>query len=246
MKLSKLDKIFLEDPKRMDMGKGKLSIRYGCTQADIVLSRAKVRAMLNKAEEVETKPKRKLFFDLEVSANIVFSWRVGRDVSLTPNDIIQERAVICACWKWEGQKKLNHLQWDNGCDKKLLQEFAKVIDEADEVVTQNGDSFDIKWLRGRCIYHGIPVSTKLNSIDTLKMARAGFKFNSNKLDYMGQYLGVGQKIKTEYDLWKNITLYNDATSMRKMVRYCKEDVALLERVYNKLQPFCPVKKFRYK
>lgn len=248
MKLSKLDKIFLEDPKRMDMGKGKLSIRYGVSQNDVIVSREKVRAMLYKAEEVVQKPraKRKLFFDIEVSANIVFSWRIGRDVALSPADIIQERAVICVCWKWEGDRKLHSLEWDNGCDKTLLANFAAVIDSADEVVTQNGDSFDIKWLRGRCIYHGIPVSPKFNSIDTLKMARAGFKFNSNKLDYMGEYLGLGRKIKTEYNLWKNITLHNDTTSMNKMVRYCKQDVALLEKIYNKLQPFCTIKKFRYK
>ncbi len=248
MKLSKLDKVFLEDPRRMDMGKGKLSIRYGVTQDAIVTSRNKVRAMLYKAEEVVAppRPRRRLFFDIEVSANIVFSWRIGRDVSLSPADIIQERAIMCVCWKWEGDKKLYSLEWDNGCDKKLLASFAAVIDSADEVVTQNGDSFDIKWLRGRCVYHNIPVSPKFNSIDTLKMARAGFKFNSNKLDYMGEYLGLGRKIKTEYDLWKNITLKNDKTSMNKMVRYCKQDVALLENVYNKLQPFCTPKKFRYK
>ena len=79
---------------------------------------------------------------------------------------------------------------------------------------------------------------KFNSIDTLKMARAGFKFNSNKLDYMGDYLGLGQKIKTEFNLWKDITLKNCPIAMNKMVKYCKRDVTLLEEVYNKLQPYC--------
>lgn len=248
MKLNKLDKIFIEDPKRMDMGKGKLAIRYGVSQQEVIDSRIRVRTFLNKMEEVydPIRPKRRLFFDLEVSANIVFSWRVGRECSISTEDIIKERAIICVCWKWEHERTVHHLKWDEGCDKQLLIDFAKIINEADEVLTQNGDSFDIKWLRARCIHHRIPVSPKFNSIDTLKMARAGFKFNSNKLDYMGQFLGLGQKIKTEYGLWKDITLKNCPIAMNKMVKYCKRDVVLLEDVYKQLQPYCPTKRFKYK
>lgn len=192
------------------------------------------------------RPKRKLFFDLEVSANIVFSWRIGNDISLPHDSIIKERAIICVCYKWNDEKEVHSIEWKNGCDKDLLKKFAKIIDSADEVIGQNSDRFDIKWLRARCIHHDIPVSPKFNSIDTLKMAKAGFYFNSNKLDYMGQFLGLGKKIKTESDLWKNITLFNDRKAMKSMVTYCKQDVNLLEQVYNKLQKFCPVKKFRYK
>ncbi len=194
----------------------------------------------------QSRPKRRLFFDIEVSANIVFSWRIGNDINVSHDDIIQERAIICVCYKWEGDDKIYSISWNNRDDKELLEKFAKVIDSADEIVTQNGDSFDIKWIRARCIKHNIPVSPKFNSIDTLKMARAGFRFNSNKLDYMGHYLGEGKKIKTDIELWKNITLYNDKTSLNKMIEYCKEDVALLERVYNRLQPYTPLKKFKYR
>ena len=62
---------------------------------------------------------------------------------------------------------------------------------------------------------------------------------------MGEYLGVGNKIKTEFDLWKDIILGNDKVAMTKMIDYCKEDVRLLERVYNKLRDYCPPKKFKY-
>lgn len=256
MILSKVDKLFLEDPNRMKMGKGKLAERYGVSEAAIERSRSKVKSMIRlssnsipfseKITHPAPKKKKVLFFDLETSPNIVFSWRIGREVSLGTHDIIQERAIICVGWKWAGSPKTYSLEWKKGCDKSLLEEFAKVIDSADEVVTQNGDAFDIKWLRARCLFHDIPVSPKFNSIDTLKMARAGFKFNSNKLDYMGQFLGLGKKIQTEFSLWKDIMLQNCPVAMDKMVKYCKRDVTLLEDIYNKLQPYCPVKKFKYK
>ena len=195
--------------------------------------------------EEKEKSRKKLFFDIETSPNIVFSWRIGHKINITPDNIIDERAIICISYKWEGESKVHSLSWNAGDDKEMLKEFSKIIDSADEIVTQNGDKFDIKWLRARCIYHGIPISNKFNSIDTLKMARAGFNFNSNKLEYMGSFLGVGEKLKTGYDLWKRIVLNDDPDAMKQMIAYCEEDVRLLERVYNKLQPYCPVKKFKY-
>lgn len=196
--------------------------------------------------EEKNRPKKKLFFDIEVSPNIVLSWRVGNDITLPHDCIVQERAIICIGYKWEGENKVSALQWNKGCDKEMLIKFAKIIDSADEVVTQNGDSFDIKWLRARCLFHRIPVSPKFNSIDTLKMAKSGFNFNSNKLDYMGKFLGFGGKIKTDPDLWKNIVLTGDKKALADMVTYCKMDVQRLEEIYHALQPYVPAKKFKYK
>lgn len=200
----------------------------------------------NKIEFEKERPRRRLFFDIEVSPNIVLSWRIGGDVSLDPDSIIQERAIICICYKWEGENKVHSLEWNNGDDKDIVVKFAKIINSADEVIAQNGDAFDIKWLRTRCIYHRVPMNPKINSIDTLKMARNNFKFNSNKLDYMGKFFGLGSKLKTDFGLWKNILLKNDKKSMSIMVEYCKQDVNLLEEVYKQLQEFTPVKKFKYK
>ena len=194
----------------------------------------------------KNKPKKRLFFDIEVSPNLVFSWRIGGDIALSHDNIIQERAIICICWKWEGEDTVYAVEWKKGDDKDLLLKFAKVANTADEVIGQNSDQFDIKWLRTRCLFHGIDLSPKFNSIDTLKMARAGFKFNCNKLDYLGEFMGLGKKIKTDYDLWKNIVIDNDKVSMEKMVTYCKRDVTLLEDVYCRLQKYSPIKKFKYK
>lgn len=205
--------------------------------------------LLNTYNEIlqeKNKPKRKLFFDIEVSPNILFSWGVGNKINISYESIIQERAVICISYKWGDENKVHSLQWEKGDDKKMLEKFAKIIDSADEVVTQNGDNFDIKWLRTRCLFHNIPLSPKFNSIDTLKFARAGFRFNANRLDYMSKFMGYGGKIKTDFDLWKNIVLHNDKISMKKMVTYCEGDVLELEKVYHRLQEYSPVKRFRYK
>jgi len=185
---------------------------------------------------------KRLFFDIETSPNLVFSWNVGHEVRIGHDNIVKERAIICICYKYEGSDKVYSLTWDKGDDKKMLEKFASVINTADEVIGHNSDNFDIKWVRTRCIYHGIPMTHEIKSIDTLKASRGKFRFNSNKLDYLGKYLGVGEKMETGgFDLWKDIILKNSKKALTKMVSYCKQDVVLLEKVFQKLNPYIPVK-----
>lgn len=185
---------------------------------------------------------KRLFFDIETSPNLVFSWNVGHEVRIDYDNIISERAIICICYKFEGSDKVYHLTWDKGNDKKMLQKFAEIINTADEVIGHNSDKFDIKWVRTRCIYHGIPMTHDIKSIDTLKAARGKFRFNSNRLDYLGKYLGLGEKMETGgFSLWKDIVLKNSKKAMNTMVAYCKQDVLLLEKIFQKINPYIPVK-----
>jgi DNA polymerase III epsilon subunit-like protein len=115
------------------------------------------------------------------------------------------------------------------------------LNTADETIGHNGDKFDLAWVRTRCLFHGIDMFPSYTTIDTLKVARSKFKFNSNKLNYIAQYLGIGQKIKTEFDLWKDIALKNDKVALAKMVKYCIMDVILLEKVHKLLNNHIPAK-----
>jgi DNA polymerase elongation subunit (family B) len=181
-----------------------------------------------------TKRKR-LFFDIEVSANLALIWQTGYKLNVGPESIIKERAIICICYKWEDSKEIHSLQWDyKQNDKRMLEAFINVINEADEAIGHNGDRFDLSWIRTRCLFHGIDMFPKYTTIDTLKIARQKFKFNSNKLNYIADFLGIGEKIKTDYSLWKNIMLHKDPKAMADMIKYCKKDVILLEKVYKEL------------
>jgi hypothetical protein len=80
-----------------------------------------------------------------------------------------------------------------------------------------------------------------NTIDTLKIARSKFRFNSNRLDYIGKFLGLGQKNHTNFDLWKDIMLKNCKKAMNTMIDYCIQDVVLLEAVHKELNNHIPAK-----
>jgi hypothetical protein len=75
------------------------------------------------------------------------------------------------------------------------------------------------------------------TIDTLKKARAKFRLPSNRLDYLGGLLVGERKLSTGFGLWRDIVLHKSDTSMRQMVDYCKNDVILLERVFDEIAPY---------
>lgn len=189
-----------------------------------------------------TTKRKRLYFDIETSPNIGFFWTAGFKLNISTESIIKERAIICICYKWEEDKITHSLNWDSKQnDKKMLQEFIKVANEADELVGHNGDKFDLSWVRTRCLFHRLEMFPTYTTIDTLKVARSKFKFNSNKLNYIAQYLGIGEKIHTEYNLWKDIVLNKDKVAMDKMIKYCKMDVILLEKVHKELSLHIPAK-----
>lgn len=179
--------------------------------------------------------KRRLFFDIETAPNIGLFWEAGYKKNIDYSNIIKERAIICICYKYEGDKEVSYLTWDEKqSDKKMLQAFIEEANSAHELVGHNGDKFDLKWVRTRCLYHNIKMFPDYQTIDTLKVSRSKFKFNSNRLNYIAEFLGIGNKIKTEFGMWKAIILNNDEKAMAKMVKYCQKDVILLEKVFNKL------------
>lgn len=181
---------------------------------------------------------KRLYFDIETSPNIGFFWQPGNKISISYENIIKERAIICICYKWSNSNKVYSLQWDEKQnDKKMLQEFVKVSEQADELVGHNGDNYDIKWIRTRCLFHGISMMPNYTTIDTLKESRKLFRFNSNRLDYISKFIGLDGKTTTSYDLWKDITLKNCKKSIGIMVRYCKNDVVQLEQMFNKMNQY---------
>ena len=185
---------------------------------------------------------KRLFFDIETSYCQGWFWRTGWDISISNNQILKPSAIICICYKWEGESKVHSLTWNNGDDRQMILEFIDILNDAEETITHNGDKFDIRWFRTRCLMHGVRSMPSITSTDTLKIARQKFVLSSNKLNDIGELLGLGGKMDTGgIQLWHDIIQDNNQTSLNKMVKYCKRDVELLEEVYNSIKGFCTLK-----
>lgn len=182
------------------------------------------------------KPKR-LYFDIETSFYIGWFWRPGYKINLPSSNIFHNAKVICIGYKWEGERAIHSLWWDkNQDDRRMLRDFIKVANEADELIFHNGDKFDLPWVRTRCLLHGLEMPPSYKTTDTLKIARSKFRFPDNKLNTIAKYLGIGTKKRTTEELWLDIVMNKSERAAKKMDTYCKHDVRLLEKVYHKLAP----------
>jgi len=169
---------------------------------------------------------------------IVTTWGLY-EPHLGHENILQESLVISAAWKWFGEKKvyaasINPHRPKN--DRGLITILHKVLSEANVLVAHNGDKFDLRKFNARAIFHGLKPLPRIPTIDTLKVARRCFHFNSNRLDYLGKFLCGEGKIKTEYALWLDV-MDGDERALAKMVKYNKMDVVVLEKVYTRLRPY---------
>lgn len=188
-----------------------------------------------------------LIYDIETSLETVAVFGLKYNDFIDPVNIVTERHVVCVCWQWLGEKKVHSVSLlddpkrfakDPHDDKHVVEEFYKVLMEADVIVAHNGDNFDFRYLKTRMLFHGLPILPPITSIDTYKVAKQQFMFNSNKLDYLGKFLGFGGKRSTPKGLWLDV-LRGDRKAIQTMVEYNKRDVTLLKDVFLKLQPYIP-------
>ena len=181
-----------------------------------------------------------LFYDIETSQMTTKSWGLWNQ-NIQPSQITQDWHIICISYKWYHQKKIKHFLLDfnksTTDDLEICKQIREVIMSADMIVGHNADKYDIKKINARLIYHNLEPIPPTLSVDTLKEARKVFKFSSNKLDYIAQYLGVGAKMDTGgIALWEGCAR-GDVKALKKMVKYCDMDVQILQDVYLRLRPF---------
>ena len=181
-----------------------------------------------------------LLFDIETAPNL--SWVFGHyEQNVLRHE--QERFMLSFAAKWLGEKRIicKSLPEYKGykpykdCDKGLTQDLWNLFDEADILIGHHLDGFDVKMANARFIKYRMNPPRFYKTIDTKKVAKRYFRFNSNKLDDLGNFLGVGRKVKHQgLDLWFDC-LAGLKPAWATMCRYNKGDVTLLEKVYLELR-----------
>ncbi len=81
-------------------------------------------------------------------------------------------------------------------DKKLLIEISKVLQGIDYFAGQNSDNFDIKIINERLMFHKLPpLPDNIGTLDTKKLYKKVSRLPNNKLDTIGLFNGIGQKLE---------------------------------------------------
>jgi hypothetical protein len=204
------------------------------------LSKSGVNDFIADVSRVGFKKPRILIFDLESSPSIVAAFQRWK-VNIGTESVIQEGGfLLSACWKFLGEElQYSVLTPDEAVacdDSRLVAELYEAFENADIVVAHNAVRFDVPLFKSRLIVNNMPPTKTVKVIDTLQIAKT-LKFNSNKLDSLGHYLGVGRKIETSgMGLWLRC-MQGEKESLDIMLEYNKQDVHLLEEIYLKLRAF---------
>lgn len=177
-----------------------------------------------------------LFWDIETSPIETYAWRLGQTYS-TIDNLKKDWYMICACWKFAGQKTIHSATMTKpGDDLELIKKLREVLASADLIVHHYGDAFDLKKFNARLILHKLPPLPDIPTVDTKKAVAKVADMTSNKLEYLVKTTtGIG-KIKTDYDLWIR-THTGSKKALREMVIYNKRDVEAVEEWYNWLKPY---------
>jgi hypothetical protein len=174
--------------------------------------------------------------DIETAPNLVHVWGLWQQNVGLPQ-IIDAGYVMCWAAKWYGQDEVMFSGINTCKPKIMLIKIHDLLSEADAVIHYNGTKFDIPTLNKEFLSYDIKPPAPYKQIDLLRVARGQFKFPSNKLDYVAQALSLGKKTKhIGHELWIQCMAKNKE-AWQMMEEYNKNDVVLLEKVYEKLRPW---------
>lgn len=184
-----------------------------------------------------------LSFDIETMANRGYYFELYREGNIVQN--IKHWYMLSFSWKWLGEEKTNVLALpdfkgyskDKTNDKELTRALWEKFNEADILIAHNGQAFDVKKANALFLKHGFPPPSPYQVVDTKLIAKRYFRFDSNKLDDLADFLNIGRKLQTGgFKLWSDCE-EGVKSAWAKMKEYNKHDVVLLEKVYLRMLPY---------
>ena len=188
----------------------------------------------------DTQQPKILLLDIETARMHVGVWRLGKQ-RIGPDQVVNDWFIFgwSAKWLFNAEVMSDFLLGKEAVkrdDARVCKSLWKLINEADIIISHNGNRFDIPKMNARFLLNGLQPPIPYQTIDTCKVAHKYFGFSSNALNYLGKIMLRKEKIHTEYQLWINCE-NGDQESLDFMETYCKGDTALLEEVYLELRPW---------
>lgn len=189
-----------------------------------------------------------LCFDLETFPILGAVWSLWNN-NVGISQIERDWSILSYAAKWVGSDMTvdnviyNDVrnQKDINDDSELLSELWNLLNEADIVLTKNGDRFDIPKLNARFVMAGLPPPSHYKSIDLDKICKRHFGFTSRKLEYLSNELNEKfKKLKHSkfagYEMWAQC-LARNIEAFDECKVYNQHDVLATEELYYTLAPW---------
>lgn len=234
-----------ERPYIADMGANKVASWLGVLpdevrRARFLYRREKLMTGIPENKESSHSVPKILLLDIETAPLKVYIWRLWTQTVL-PHQLISDWFMLSWAAKWLLEEDVMSMRLcgkevKKEDDSRIVLSLWNILNEADIVITHNGEQFDIPKIKSRFLVHKLPPTSFYQQVDTKKSARREFGFSSNKLDNLAKLLGIEGKLSTDFALWSSC-MDGDEESLKYMETYNRDDVRLLEEVYLAMRPY---------
>jgi uncharacterized protein YprB with RNaseH-like and TPR domain len=155
--------------------------------------------------------------------------------------------MLSAAARWYGEKTFHVFRIDDNPkygttpksffdDRCILKGLVPLLEEADAVVAFYGTGFDVPYVTTRCIIGGLPAPVPFTLIDPYYIAKSYLKLDRNGMGAIAGSLNlVEQKSHVPWSKWQ-LAKFGHKASLDEIVKYNKQDIAVLEEVYTELAP----------
>lgn len=180
------------------------------------------------ALDIETRPGTAYFFD-------VWNTNIGSEKVITYPEIMAFSA------QWRGKKKVEFYSDYHHDRTTMLEALHALLDEADLVVTYNGDKFDLPWISGEFIAEGMTPPSPVLKVDLLKVLRKNTRWVHKNLNTAAKRLLNEEKVSHPgFSLWRDCIEGDEETKAKAwalMKKYAIKDTALLWPIFDQLLPW---------
>lgn len=209
--------------------------------ADRIVLRVTDRA-IEAGEDIDINKPNILVLDIETAPMLSYLWSLWQKGVNHSNQMSRTYMLSWAA-KWLGEDEVMYgslfddPDYEPGMEQSASMTSAlwNLMDDADWIVAHNGDKFDIKRINSEFLLLGMDPPSPYKSIDTLKIAKRQFGFDSNALDYLLRMtLGTRKSDSGGMDTWIGC-LRGDPVCWARLVDYNKDDVRDLESLYMRIR-----------
>lgn len=153
------------------------------------------------------------------------------------NQIIHPGGTFCFAAKWAGRDDVEFYSTHHDGKEEMLKQAHRLLSEAEVVVGWNSKKFDCPHLETEMYLAGMTPPAPYRHVDLMLTVKSRFRFLSNKLDFVSQQSGIGQKVSHEgMPLWLDC-MKGDGAAWKRMKTYNEQDVRLTEELLWRLLPW---------
>lgn len=172
------------------------------------------------------------YFDLETSFMQGYFFDIWQ-VNIPMSQVTKQSHLLSASWAINDDEpvgiRLTPEDVKTGNDLEVVVKLIEAINSCDVAVTFNGKKFDVKKLNTRALYWGLPPVVIPRHIDLMQDAKRLFKFPSNSMQNISQYLGEDGKISTGGSrLWQRCAEFENYevcdAALQEMLDYNLQDI----------------------